>query len=126
MFTKSRAIFSILMGVALLSTWIVMFAIGEVPEISTRPLSTSFLLLAEFLTAAGLIGGGYGVLSHQKWGNLTNLMAMGMLLYCVVNYIGILAEQNNWPAVIWFVFVVTLTIIFVSDYIYHSLEQKSV
>ncbi len=126
MFTKSRAIFSILMGVALLSTWIVMFAIGQVPEILTKPLSTSLLLVAEFLTAAALIGGGYGVLTHRNWGNLANLVALGMLLYCVVNYIGVLAEQGNRPAVIWFVFVTIFTFLFIIEYLYHSADQKPI
>jgi hypothetical protein len=90
--TKSAAVFSILMGMALLATWIVLFAIGQVPEISTKPLATSLLLTAEFLTGFALIGGGYGVLTHRQWGHLTNLVALGMLLYCVVMH-RLLAEQ---------------------------------
>ena len=120
---RCAAIFSVLTGGALLSTWIVMFAVGKVPEISTKPLETSLLLTAELLTAFALIGGGFGVLARRQWGVWTNLVAMGMLLYCVINYIGILAEQGSWPVVAWFAFVAMLTIIFVGDYLRQSRGQ---
>ncbi len=123
---KSAAIFSILMGVALLSTWIVMFAIGQVPELSTKPFETSLLLTAEFLTAFALIGGGYGVLTRRNWGHWANLVALGMLLYCVINYMGVLAEQGTWPAVAWFALVTALTIIFIADSLFHYAGQKTV
>ncbi len=122
---RAAAIFSILMGVALSSTWIILFAIGQVPEISTKPFETSLLLTAEFLTAASLIGSGYGVLTHRRWGQWVNLVAMGMLLYCVVNYIGVLAEQGTWPAVAFFSLVTVLTVTFITDFLYHVSGEKA-
>ncbi len=122
---KFGAIFSLLMGAALLSTWIVMFAIGNVPEISAKPLETALLLVAEVSTGLALIIGGYGVLKKRPWGRLANLASLGMLLYCVINYIGVLAQQGTWPAVGWFTLVTIFTVIFILDYLYHSLVTKT-
>ena len=53
--TKAAAIFSILMGASLLSTWVVLFAASQVPELTTSPFSTTLLLVGEALTGLSLI-----------------------------------------------------------------------
>jgi hypothetical protein len=110
---KFSAIFSILMGVALLSTWIVMILSGRVPELVTQPVQTMFLLVAEILTGASLILSGYGVLAGARWGQPANLIALGMLVYCSINYFGVLCQQGNIPAAI-FMGLVTVAALFFS------------
>ena len=65
---KIEAALSILMGAALLGTWIVLFLLGNVPELATSPLETGLLLVAEFLTGLSLIAGGIGLLARTRWG----------------------------------------------------------
>ena len=57
---KSVAIFSILMGAALIGTWLVLFLLGDVPALASRPLQSGLLLVVEFLTGVSLIVGGAG------------------------------------------------------------------
>lgn len=102
---KISAIYSILMGVALLSTWIFMFLAGKVPEINTQPIQTWFLLVAEVLTGLSLILSGYGLLAGRQWGGPANLLALGMLLYCSINYFGVLGQQGNLPAAVFMALV---------------------
>ena len=109
--TRAAAIFSILMGASLLATWVVLFALGQVPEVYTSPFSTTLLLVAEALTGLGLIVGGYGLLTKRVWGLKLQLVALGMLLYCAIFSCGELG-QGNPPAAIFFGAVAALAFIF--------------
>jgi len=108
---KIEAVFSILMGAALLGTWIVLFLLGKVPELATNPLETGLLLVAEFLTGLSLIVGGIGLLARARWGVPLDLVALGMLLYVSTYYTGILGQQGNTPAAVFMAVVAILTLV---------------
>ena len=108
---KFEAVFSILMGAALLGTWIVLFMLGNVPELATSPLQTGLLLVAEFLTGLSLIVGGSGLLARARWGVPLELVALGMLLYVSTYYTGILGQQGNTPAAVFMAMVAILTLV---------------
>jgi hypothetical protein len=107
---KTVAIFSILMGTTLIGTWLVLFVIGNVPELATSPLQTGLLLVAEFLTGASLIFGGSGLLARARWGMPLELVALGMLLYVSTYYTGILGQEGNTPAAVFMAVVAVLTL----------------
>jgi hypothetical protein len=108
---KIEAVFSILIGAALLGTWIVLFVLGNVPELATSPLQTGLLLVAEFLTGLSLIVGGSGLLARARWGVPLDLVALGMLLYVSTYYTGILGQQGNTPAAVFMAMVAIFTIV---------------
>ena len=108
---KFEAVFSILMGAALLGTWIVLFMLGNVPELATSPLQTGLLLVAEFLTGLSLIVGGSGLLARARWGVPLELVALGMLLYVSTYYTGILGQQGNTPAAVFMAMVAIFTMV---------------
>ena len=108
---KIEALFSILMGVALLGTWLVLFLLGKVPELATSPLETGLLLVAELLTGLSLIVGGSGLLARARWGGSLDLVALGMLLYVSTYYTGILGQQGNTPAAVFMGTVAILTLL---------------
>jgi len=91
-----------------MGTWIVLLSAGKVPELTTRPYEAWFLLVAEFLTGLTLITSGHGLLSRRSWGLRLELAALGMLLYCSVNYSGVLGQQGNYPA---FAFMLSVTLL---------------
>lgn len=95
----------------MIAVWIVYLALGQFPELKTVPFEASFLLIAESFTAIALILGGAGILKQQKWGKKLNLTAMGMMLYTVINSIGVFGQDGIIPLVIFFV-TLTLFIIF--------------
>lgn len=107
---KAISFFSILMGLSLTGTWIVLLSTGNFPELATRPYEAWFLLVAEFLTGLTLITSGYGLLSRRSWGLRLELAAMGMLLYCSVNFSGILGQQGNYPAFAFMLSVALLSL----------------
>ncbi len=109
----ATAVFSILMGLALMGTWGVMFALGQVPELATTPWETSLLLVAEFLTGLSLVASGIGILTRQRWSATLGLASLGMLTYCTINFSGILAQQNNVPAALFMAAVAVISIVLI-------------
>jgi hypothetical protein len=107
---KTVAIFSILMGTALIGTWLILFLLGEAPELATSPMETGLLLVAESLTGASLIIGGSGLLARARWGLPLDLVALGMLLYVSTYYTGILGQEGNTPAAVFMAVVAVLTV----------------
>jgi hypothetical protein len=98
------------MGAALIGTWLVLFLLGNVPELATSPLETGLLLVAEFFTGASLIVAGSGLLARARWGMPLDLVALGMLLYVSTYYTGILAQEGNTPAALFMAVVAFLTV----------------
>jgi hypothetical protein len=107
--TKAISYFSMLMGVSQMATWIVLFSLGKVPEIVTRPFETWMLLAAEFLTGCALVVSGYAFLTRRSWGFHLELAALGMLLYCTVFSTGVFGQQGNIPAAAFFAAVALLS-----------------
>src|SRR5512133_2207528 len=98
---KTVAIFSILMGAALIGTWLVLFLLGNVPELATSPMETGLLMVADFLNGASLNVWGSGLLVRARWGMPLELVALGMLLYVSTYYTGILGQEGNVPAAVF-------------------------
>jgi hypothetical protein len=109
---KTVAIFSILMGTALIGTWLVLFVLGNVPELASSSLQTGLLLVAEFLTGASLIVGGSVLLVRARWGMPLDLVALGMLLYVSTYYTGILGQEGNTSAAVFIAVVALFTVAF--------------
>lgn len=107
----SRVIFfySILMGVLLLGTWVVLIATNQFINYDTKPFEALMLLAAEVLTGATLIVGGCGSLAGRTWGEKLNLASLGMLQYTIVYSIGVFGQAGIWPAAIWFITITPLT-----------------
>ena len=79
--------------------WGFFLATDQVPELQTAPFQIYFHLAAEFITAAGLITGGIGLLTRASWAPGIHLAAAGMLLYSVIASPGVFAQQRQWALV---------------------------
>ncbi len=109
---KLSGIFTLSMGILMISVWIVFLALDQFPEIKTIPLEAAFLLAAESLTATALIFGGISVLKKQKWGKKLNLTAMGMMLYTSIYSIGVFGQDGIFPLFVFFIILTICTIFF--------------
>ena len=58
-----------------------------------------FHWLAEYSTAILLIVAGIGVLLETGWGLSVYLIAIGMLIYSLINSPGFFAQQHKWSMV---------------------------
>ena len=107
---KFSAIYGIFVGTMMFAQWAFFLASGQVPELQTEPWSIAMHLAAEFITAAGLILSGWGLLIHKSWGAKAYLVFAGMLVYSVIVSPGYFAQQGQWALVAMFAILLALAV----------------
>lgn len=81
---KIAAVYCFFIGISMFGIWSIFLATGTVPEIETKPAEIGLHVVAEILTAASLIIGGFGLLYVKKWGFNVYLFATGLLTYTLI------------------------------------------
>ncbi len=122
---RAAAMFSILMGLMMFGTWTFLFWTDQFPQVQTLPLETGYLLMAEFLTAAALVTGGYGILTNRPWATPLILIALGELIYCTIRFAGELGQGGSVPGIGFFSAVATMSLIFAVGFVIQSGRQHS-
>lgn len=108
------AIFAIVVGLMMIGQWTFTIAGNRVPGLEAEPtvgrgaMEMQFHWAAEFLTAIALIAGGAGLLVRWTRGAALFFIAIGMLLYAVVNSAGYFAQQGEWRMVGVFAVILVL------------------
>ncbi len=121
---KIAAIYSIIIGIAMIGMWFSFIATDQVPEINTEPIRITYHLIGEFLTAILLLIGGFGLFTKRGWGFHIFLISMGMLLYTVIVSTGYYAEKGDMIMVGMFTLFQLLTVIFIGLSLYKMKEFK--
>ena len=111
-FRKFASMYSIIMGIAMISMWVVFLITNQVHEINTAPIKISYHLLAEFLTAILLIVGGFGLITKKVWSYQLYMISMGMLLYTVIASAGYYANLRDMIMIGMFTVFQLLTLLF--------------
>lgn len=96
--------FAITVGLMILGQWIVTLAQKRVPAkdegISGRgKREMLFHWGAESLASVSLVFAGITLLQRWSWARSVYLLAMGMLIYTVINSAGWFAERREWAMV---------------------------
>ena len=105
------SVYSVLVGIMILTWWIIRFRANQVPKIREAPKETIFHVAAEILTATLLILSGLGLAYGFEWARTLLPVSLGMLVYAVVNIAGVHARQNYMQMVITLMLIATLTVI---------------
>jgi peptidoglycan/LPS O-acetylase OafA/YrhL len=106
------AIYSLFIGILMIGMWSMFILTGQVTEIATKPAEIVLHLLAEFITAVLLIGGGIGLLKKMKIGYNLNLVALGMLLYTLIVSTGYYLQKGDLAFLSVFALLFILTLVF--------------
>lgn len=122
---RAAAMFSILMGLMMFGTWTFLFSTDQFPQVHTLPLETGYLLVAEFLTAAALVTGGYGILTNRQWAMPLILIALGELIYCTIRFAGELGQGGSTPGLGFFSAVAATSLIFAVYFVIRGSHQRS-
>jgi hypothetical protein len=122
---RAAAMFSILMGLMMFGTWTFLFSTDQFPQVHTLPLETGYLLVAEFLTAAALVTGGYGILTNRQWAMPLILIALGELIYCTIRFAGELGQGGSTPGLGFFSAVAATSLIFAVGFVIRGSHQRS-
>jgi hypothetical protein len=122
---KIAAIYSIIIGIAMIGMWLSLIATNQVLEINIEPIRISYHLIGEFLTAIILLIGGFGLFTNRGWGFHVFLISMGMLLYTVIVSAGYYGQQGDMIMVGMFTILQVLTILFIGLSFYKWKEFKA-
>jgi hypothetical protein len=123
---KIAAIYSIIIGIAMIGIWFSFMVTDQLSEIKTEPIRITYHLIGEFLTAILLLIGGFGLFTSRKWGFHLFLISMGMLLYTVIVSAGYYAEKGDKAMLGMFTIFQLLTVIFIglSFYKWKKFKEK--
>ena len=106
MIRKVISYYSIFIGIAVISMWTMILLNQEIPEGRTE---MSFHLISEFLMAILCVLSGLLWLSKRRIGKTLNILAMGMVIYSVLNAAGYYGERDNVPMMVMFSAIFILT-----------------
>ncbi len=109
---RAAGTFLAILGGLMIAVWGVLLATDQVPEVRTAPVALTFLLIAELTTATISMLSGAGLVAQKPWADRAYLVASGMMLYAITNYLGVLAQGRQ--TLMFFVFCgfLALTIAF--------------
>ncbi len=104
------AIYSLLTGILMIGFWVFALLRKLVPP-EEKPWSITFHVFAEVSTAFLLIVSGAGLWVGNDLARTLSPVALGLLLYAVINSPGYYAQRNNLPMVAMFGVLITLTVV---------------
>jgi hypothetical protein len=103
---KVVSYYSIFIGIAVISMWIMILLNQEIPEGRTE---MSYHLFSEFLMAILCILSGVLWLSDRRAGKTLNNLGLGMVMYSVLNAAGYYGERANMSMMVMFSIIFVLT-----------------
>ena len=113
---RTAAIYSIIVGFAMIGIWVMLLATGQDPELQTElqtiPIAIRMAITADFLTAAVLLIGGFGLIANRDWAVKVFLLSMGFLLYSVVNAAGLYGQRGDLAFISMFSVIFVLAVVF--------------
>ncbi len=123
MFRKRTANYCFLIGLSVLSMWIVTILKEGIAE---GPIEISFHLASEFLMAILLLITGIGLLMGKTYAWKLFLVSNGMLIYSVLNAAGYFGQRGNIPAMIMFLILFIISSGFLVKAMFYSSEKGNV
>ena len=119
-FKKAMAIYSIIVGIAMLGIWTAQLLTGQAPELQTAPVEIALAITADWLTAFMLLISGIGLLFRRDWAFKLYLFSLGMLVYSVVISAGYFGQLANLIFVALFAVLFILSSVFVVANVFHK------
>ena len=115
--TRFGALYALVVGTFILGFWALLFATDGIPELTTAPYEIGYHLLAEFLTVAALRAS--GIRLRRGWTRTRRLypVALGLLLYTVINSAGYYAQSGDVAMVGMFTVLTVATVALLGEYV---------
>lgn len=121
---------SLLIGISMITQWIFFIVTGNVPELKSAPISISFHIAVEFITATVLILTFVLLKRLNRWKSYIAVYGQGMLGYTAINSSGYFAQTGSWSFLFMFgvvlFFSICNTLIIIKDSaVMHEEVQKN-
>jgi len=95
-------IYAIIIGIGVLGLWTMLLLTKQVPEFKTEPVAIVFHLTAEITMGILSLVSGIFLLIGFSWAPYFFILAMGLVIYAVVNAAGYYGQKKQWAFVIMF------------------------
>ncbi len=111
--TILSGIYAIIIGIGIIGLWIMLLVTKQVPEIKTEPTAIAFHITAE--TTMGLLSllSGILLLVNLPWAIYTFILAMGLVIYAVINSAGYYGQKQEWSFVVMFGIILCISTVLV-------------
>ncbi|MFX0177164.1 MAG: hypothetical protein ACFE85_13170 [Candidatus Hodarchaeota archaeon] len=95
-------IYAILIGIGIIGLWIMLLRTKKVPELNTEPVAIKFHITAEMIMGILALMSGIFLLIGLSWASYFFILAMGLVIYAVINSAGYYGQRKQWSFVIMF------------------------
>ncbi len=113
--TLISGIYAIILGIGILGLWAMLLLTKQIPELETEPVAIGFHITAETIMGVISLLSGIFLLINLTWAIYPFIVAMGLVIYSVINSAGYYGQKKEWGFVIMFgtllMFSITLVVL---------------
>ena len=95
-------IYAIVIGIGIIGLWTMLLLTKQVPELNTEPVAITFHITAEIIMGILSLISGIFLLIDLSWAPYFFILAMGLVIYAVINSAGYYGQKKQWTFVIMF------------------------
>lgn len=95
-------IYAIIIGIGIISLWVMLLLTNQVPELKTQHIAIRFHITAEMIMGILSLLSGILLLTRLSWAPSLFILAMGLIIYAVINSAGYYAQKKQWAFVLMF------------------------
>jgi hypothetical protein len=95
-------IYAIIIGIGIIGLWIMLYRTNQIPELKTEPFAIRFHLIAEMTMGSLCLISGILLLLGVPWSPYLYMIAMGLVIYAVINSAGYYGQNKQWSFVVMF------------------------
>ena len=95
-------IYAMIIGIGIIGLWTMLLLTKQVPELKTEPVAIKFHITAEMLMGILSLLSGIFLLIGLSWASYFFILAMGLVIYAVINSAGYYGQRKQWSFVIMF------------------------
>ena len=103
-------IYAILIGIGIIGLWTMLLQTKNVPELKTEPIAIKFHIVAEMTMGFLSLISGIFLLIRLSWASYFFILAMGLVIYAVINSAGYYGQRKQWSFVIMFAVILSASI----------------
>jgi len=95
-------IYAIIIGLGIIGLWLMLYLTNQIPELKTEPVAIKFHITAEMIMGILSLLSGIFLLVGLSWAPYFFILAMGLVIYAVINSAGYYGQKKQWSFVIIF------------------------
>ncbi|MFO7796212.1 MAG: hypothetical protein ACQERB_05525 [Promethearchaeati archaeon] len=95
-------IYAIIIGIGIIGLWAMLLLTNQVPELKTQSIEIRFHITAEMSMGILSLLSGILLLIRLSWASTFFILAMGLVIYAVINSAGYYGQKKQWVFVLMF------------------------